>query len=86
MAKPGNRPHRVTLCRWAKPNSGVRDESTREGVGGSVRLFAFSWQDLAVLLGVKSETAQKLAADGAFDPQDLESIAAFWLRRRAMPH
>lgn len=76
-----NRPHRVILCRHAKPPSG-RDEATNRGTaGGRLQLFAFSWADVGVLLDLQPETARKLARAGRFDPTDLASIAAYWRER-----
>lgn len=45
-------------------------------------MFAFSWNDLASLMGVEVDTAQKQAAAGKFDPTDLESVARFWASRQ----
>lgn len=56
-------------------------EGKRRGTGRSGQLFAFGWRDVAALLGVKVDTAQKMAAGGRFDPRDLASIAAFWRSR-----
>lgn len=65
----------VTLCRWT-----VQREA---GTGRSGQLFAFSWRDIAALLGVQVDTAQKMAKAKRFDPTDLASLAAFWAERRA---
>lgn len=78
-----NRARRVNLCRWADRGSGVAPGGNFRGVGGRGTLFAFGWEDLAVLLGLQAPEVKKLAKSGAFDPQDLESIAAFWLSRRS---
>lgn len=70
MGRIGNQAHRVNLCRWAKPG--------RKSASGRLQLFAFSWQDLAVLLNGDVRKLQRLAKLGAFDPRDLASIAAYW--------
>lgn len=43
-----------------------------------MQLFAYSWQDVSVLLGMEPRKAQRLAREGKFDPRDLESLARFW--------
>ena len=68
-----NKPHRVNLCRFAKPG--------RKGDGGRVALFAFSFRDVAEVLGLKVPTVQKLAKKGAFSMTDLESIFRFFQKR-----
>jgi hypothetical protein len=69
-----NKPHRVTLCRFAKPG--------RKGEGGRVALFAFSFRDVAELLDLKVATVQKLAKKGVFSMDDLESLFSYFQKRR----
>lgn len=78
----------MNLCRWADKGRGrgLAPGSATRGVGGRGTLFAFGWEDLAVLFGLQAAEVKKLAKAGAFDPQDLESIVASWANRRAMPH
>lgn len=72
----GNRPHRVNLCRWAKPPSGK--DGYRGTAGGRLALFAFSWADLQALTGLEPRKLQRMARVGKFDPRDLESVANLW--------
>lgn len=69
-----NKPHRVTLCRFAKPG--------RKGAGGRVALFAFSFRDVAAVLDLQVATVQKLAKKGAFQMTDLESLFLYFQKRR----
>lgn len=69
-----NKPHRVALCQFAKP--------ARKGEGGRVALFAFSYRDVAEVLGLKVPTVQKLAKKGAFQMTDLESLFLYFQKRR----
>jgi hypothetical protein len=48
-----------------------------------VALYAFSFLDLAKLLGLQVPTVRKLVKRGALDPTDLESIALVWRERIA---
>lgn len=72
MGGTGNRSHRVNLCRWARPG-GARE--------GRLKLFAFGWLDLSMLLAVDVRKVQRMARSGVFDPLDLASVAAFWRDR-----
>lgn len=75
----GKRRHAVTLCRHANPTRGKRSD----GRGSrSIALFAFSWADVAELLGLKIQTVQKLAKKGAFQVTDLESLFRYFQKRR----
>lgn len=69
-----NKAHRVTLCRYARPQ--------RKGDGGRVALFAFGFRDVAELLGLRVPTVQKLAKRGALDMTDLRSIVDAYVARR----
>lgn len=74
--------HQVTLCKLAKPRTARMVGGKLIGTGRSAALFAFSWADVAALLGVKIATARKLAGARRFDVTDLESLARFWAERR----
>ena len=69
------KPHYVTLCRHANPTRG-------KSRGRSVALFAFSYADVADVLGVQVATVQKLAKKGAFQMDDLESLFLYFQKRR----
>lgn len=77
LRKIGNRakPHHVTLCKWARPTKS-------KSRGRSVALFAFSYRDVAEILGLKVRSVQALAKKGAFSMTDLESIFRFFQKRR----
>ena len=57
----------VTLCRHAPAHAGARG-----------KLWAFSREDLAALLGVSVATVRRREAAGALDPADLESVCRTW--------
>lgn len=76
---PKEHPRRVRLCRHTADVSGP-GENGRSRDGRPI-LYAFSWADLGALLGLRPETARKLARAGRFDPSDLASVAAFWHER-----
>jgi len=68
--------HRVQLCRYARPHD-------RKGKGRSVALFAFSYRDVAELLGVSVKHVQRLSKRRAFDILDLGNILDYVNARRA---
>lgn len=70
-----NKPHHVTLCKRARPTKS-------KSRGRSVALFAFSYADVAELLGLKVRTVQGLVKKGAFQMTDLESIFLYFQKRR----
>lgn len=79
----GNKLRRVSLC----VHSELPDSSrTRRGKFGRRQLFAFSWQDLAVLFDRAPRTLQKLARKQAFNPRDLTSIVRFFTSRGCTLH
>lgn len=62
----GNDKHRVVLCKHADPGkrAGRRSGASFGEVGGKAgkrQLFAFSWEDVAILLGVSAKEAQILS-------------------------
>lgn len=61
----------VTLCR----------HTPRGGQGGRRLLWAFSADDLAVLLGMPAWKVRREVAAGRIDPTDLEAICRLWLLR-----
>lgn len=77
VRKIGSRPkpHHVTLCRWARP-------TRSRGKGRSVALFAFSYRDVAELLGLHVRTVRRLAKRGVLDMTNLQSIVDQYAARR----
>jgi hypothetical protein len=49
--------------------------------GGHVRLFAFSYYDLAALLDTTPAAVRTLVASGRLDPTSLDSVCRAWARR-----
>lgn len=77
----------MTLCRHAsRERRGQRPDGTGDG-GGHRKLWAFSWEDLAVLFGVSVRTVQSWSKPrnprlALFDPTDLESIVRLYNKRK----
>lgn len=68
------RPRRtVTVCKHTAPAG--------KWSGGQVRLFAFSYADLANLLDTSPGAVRTLVAAGRLDPTSLESVCRAWARR-----
>ncbi len=49
------------------------------------KLWAYSYADLADLLGITEGSVRKAVAAGHFDPTDLHSICRFWLGGVQLP-
>jgi hypothetical protein len=56
------------------------DERWQKGRGK--RRFSYTYQDLARLLGMTEEAVRQAAHRGKFDPADLRSVVAFYVKRK----
>lgn len=63
----------VTPCKHTPAGGGMG--------GGHVRLFAFSYYDLAALLDTTPAAVRTLVASGRLDPTSLDSVCRAWARR-----
>lgn len=50
--------------------------------GGHPQLWAFSYADLAKLLGVTEQRVRVLVSRGRLDPTSLEGVCRYWEGRR----
>ena len=49
---------------------------------GKPRLWAFGFDELGELLGVRPLTARRMFEAGTLDPADLSAVCALWLAHR----
>lgn len=65
---------RVVVCKGTEPHPGKHS--------GRIRLWAFGYPSLALLLETSEGAVRQLVHEGTLDPADLESVLQYVARRR----